>query len=201
MVVSHGNYATRQHQVSGHGLGSVATTDTSGALARKKASELRHSIRNGIDPIAQRRASEANQEAVYANSFSTVAEDWLLHKTQPQRGLSGGTLDQIRTYLDKDILPVLSDTITRTDCLALQAHIESRGAHNIAEKIRSWINQIFGHAIALGLTENDPATRLKAVAAKAPTTRHQPHLLEHELPDFLKANSQYRCMVVSMDSL
>lgn len=53
--------------------------------------------------------------------------------------------------------------------------------------MRSWINQIFGHAIASGITENDPASRLKAIAIKLPTTRHQPHLLEPELPDFLKA--------------
>ena len=189
MVASRGSYATRQPQVNGHGSDSAATTDISGALARKKATELRHSIRNGIDPQTQRRATEADKEAIHARLFSTVAEDWLVHKTQ--RWLSSGTLNQVRTYLDKDILPILGsksvDTITRTDCLALQARIESRGAHNIAEKIRSWINQIFGHAIALGLTENDPATRLKAVAARAPATRHQPHLLEPELPDFLKA--------------
>lgn len=31
----------------------------------------------------------------------------------------------------------------------------------------TWINQIFGRTISLGLTENDPASRLSDIAAQA----------------------------------
>ncbi|TWH64008.1 uncharacterized protein DUF4102 [Azomonas agilis] len=72
-------YKTATGKWSWIGLGGYP--DISGALARKKATELRHSIRNGIDPIAQRRTSEANQEATQASLFKNVAEDWLPHKS------------------------------------------------------------------------------------------------------------------------
>lgn len=170
-------------------LGIGGYPEVGGALARKKAAELRNTISQGIDPLAQRRAEKAAQEAANARLFRITAEDWLAFKQS--KGLSEGTLRQVRTYLDKDILPALGDkpldSITRSDCEALQKSLEQREAHNIAEKCRSWVNQIFGYAIAKGLTENDPASRLLAIAAKAPDTKQYPHLLEPELPDFLRA--------------
>ncbi|TXH92759.1 MAG: DUF4102 domain-containing protein [Pseudomonas sp.] len=170
-------------------LGIGGYPEVGGALARKKAAELRNTISQGIDPLAQRRAEKAAQEAANARLFRITAEDWLAFKQS--KGLSEGTLRQVRTYLDKDILPALGDksldSITRSDCEALQQSLEQREAHNIAEKCRSWVNQIFGYAIAKGLTENDPASRLLAIAAKAPETKQYPHLLEPELPDFLRA--------------
>jgi hypothetical protein len=57
-------------------------------------------------------------------------------------------------YLDKDILPALGrkalDDVTRIDCSQVQQSLEKRGAHNIAEKVRSWMSQIFSLAIAEG---------------------------------------------------
>lgn len=49
------------------------------------------------------------------------------------------------------------------------------------------MNQIFALAIAKGMTENNPASNLLAIAEKAPPENQYPHLLEEELPDFLKA--------------
>ncbi|MFI8981515.1 tyrosine-type recombinase/integrase [Ectopseudomonas khazarica] len=169
------------------GLGSYP--EVSGALARKKASEHQANISNGIDPLEHKRSEKARQEAAASRTFRVAAEDWFQY--MQAKGLEQSTLDKARTYLDKDILPALGDRqlddITRNDCANLQASLEARGAHNVAKKARGWINQIFGRAIARGLTENDPASRLSAIAAPAPATRQQPHLLEHELPDFLHA--------------
>ena len=77
----------------------------------------------------------------------------------------------MRRYLDGDILPRIGDKplteITRADCTAIQRGLEARGAHNIAEKVRSWVNQIFSEAIAEGLCELNPASELRHIAAKA----------------------------------
>lgn len=163
--------------------------EVSGTLARRKAADLRKTISEGTDPLEQKREAKAAAEVAKARTFRAAADGWLMAKMD--KGLADSTLEKIRTYLDKDILPALGDKlldeITRTDCAALQASIEQRDAHNVAEKCRTWINQIFGRAIGLGLTENDPASRLRDVAAQAPKTKQHPHLLEPELPDFLRA--------------
>lgn len=169
------------------GLGSYP--ETGGALARKKAGEHQAMISTGIDPLEHKRSAKQLAEQASTRTFRAAAEDWYLH--MQAKGLEQSTLDKARTYLDKDILPALGDkqldAITRNDCADLQSSLEARGAHNVAKKARGWINQIFGRAIAKGLTENDPASRLHAIAAPAPATKQQPHLLEHELPDFLHA--------------
>lgn len=170
-------------------LGLGGYPEISGTLARKKATDLRKMIAEGIDPLEQKRADRIAVEASNTRTFRAAANGWLQAKID--KGLADSTLDKIRTYLEKDILPALGDklldNITRTDCAALQASIEARDAHNVAEKCRTWVNQIFGRAIGLGLTENDPASRLRDIAAPAPKTKQHPHLLEPELPDFLRA--------------
>lgn len=170
-------------------LGLGGYPEVSGTLARSKADNLRKTISDGIDPQEQKLAAQAAIEAAKTRTFRAAADGWLQAKVD--KGLADSTLGKIRTYLDKDILPALGDKpldeITRTDCAALQASIEARAAHNVAEKCRTWVNQIFGRAIGLGLTENDPASRLRDIAAPAPKTQQHPHLLEPELPDFLRA--------------
>lgn len=172
------------------GIGSYP--EVSGLLARKKAAEHQAQISTGVDPLQHKRAVKQEAEQNAARLFRVAAEDWF--ESQKLKGLDASTLEKARAYLDKDILPALGnkhlDDITRSDCAGVQATIESRGAHNVAKKVRGWINQIYGRAIAKGLTENDPGSRLAAIAAPAPATRQQPHLLEHELPDFLRALRQ-----------
>lgn len=170
-------------------LGLGGYPEVSGTLARSRAADLRKTISDGIDPLEQKRADKAAIETSKTRTFRAAADGWLQAKVE--KGLADSTLKKIRAYLDKDILPALGnkplDEITRTDCAALQASIEARNAHNVAEKCRTWVNQIFGRAIGLGLTENDPASRLRDIAAPAPETEQYPHLLEPELPDFLRA--------------
>ncbi|MCZ4321473.1 tyrosine-type recombinase/integrase [Pseudomonas anguilliseptica] len=169
------------------GIGSYP--EVAGALARKKAAEHQQLISAGIDPLEQKRSAKLHADSAASRTFRAAAEDWYLY--MQAKGLEQSTLDKARTYLDKDILPALGnkqlDDITRNDCANLQSSLEARGAHNVAKKARGWVNQIFGRAIAKGLTENDPASRLHAIAAPPPATKQQPHLLEHELPDFLRA--------------
>lgn len=172
-------------------MGLGAYPEVSGALAREKAKALQDQLSRGHDISVSQKTQDTN-----AKLFKTVAEQWLNYKLT--HGLSKNTTDKVIAYLHKDILPALGhlslDDITRADCVALQANIEKRGAFNIAEKVRGWVNQIFGFAIASGLTDNDPAARLGEVAKKAPETEHYPHLTEKELPDFLRAlhNSKSR---------
>lgn len=169
------------------GLGSFP--EVGGKLARSKAHDAIKIISTGVDPIAQREAELNAAAKAEASTFRVIAEQWYTKKVND--GKAENTLVKIRQYLDKDILPALGNkpiaSITRSDCMKLQASLEERGAHNVAKKSRGWLNQIFTFAIAQGLLELNPASALLIVAAKAPTPKPQPHLLEPELPDFLRA--------------
>ena len=96
---------------------------------------------------------------------------------------------QSRRYLDKDLIPALGKQpiaeITRADVLATVRRVEKRGALNVAEKIRTWLNQIFRFAIAEGLLEMNPAANLDIVAAVQPPVKHNPILRQNQLGQFL----------------
>ena len=70
-------------------------------------------------------------------------------------------------------------------------------AFNVAKKTGGWVKQIFSQAIASGLCENNPASELLAIAAPAPKTEQHPHLLEHDLPEFMNAMKKSRSRVIA----
>ncbi|MCO1371125.1 integrase arm-type DNA-binding domain-containing protein [Burkholderia multivorans] len=157
--------------------------------ARLAASECQALIAQRIDPRTERR----NQKRPDVDDlFSTSAERWLQSKRDS--GKASSTVDKFRTYLDKDILPVLGhkrmSDITRADCTRVQERIEARNALNVSKKVRGWLREIFSQAIARGLCEFNPASELKVIAKAAPRSKAYPHLLEPELPDFLNALDQ-----------
>ena len=163
-------------------MGLGAYPDVSGKFAREKARELLAKVRDGTDI----RSDNAKREAML---FDAMAERWLDRKIAA--GRAPGTTRQMRLYLDSDILPVLTgkpiDRVTRKDCTLIQQRLELRKAHNMAKKVRSWLNQIFSLAIAEEHCEYNPASELKHVAEKGPPTKHYPYLLENELQAFLEA--------------
>lgn len=170
-----------------HGIG--AYPEIPAKVARKKALELRELVAHGIDPVQHKAAQKAAQKATVLNPFRESAGYWYQRKVDD--GLAESTLRLMRGYLEKDILPPLGDKpiteITPSDCAALQEKIEARGASNIRDKIRSALRQIFSMAIARGLCTFNPASELATIAKRKPKATPYPHLLEAELPAFLRA--------------
>ena len=169
-----------------HGLGTYP--DVTAKKAREKAQEAQKLSSNGVDPVVHKAAVRASKGAADANTFKAAADLWLEKKIKD--GRAEKTLTGMRGALANDILPALGDKpldkVTRADCAKLQASIEQRGAHNTSEKVRVWVNQIFGLAIGMGLTENNPASNLVDIAERAPEETQYPHLMENELPEFLR---------------
>ncbi len=158
-------------------------------LAREKAHEARLLVARGIDPGQKRKDDRRQSIETRTTLFKDAAEDWI--KAKQDAGRSASTLDKMRTYLDKDILPVLGNKylpeVSRANCVDVQTRIEKRGALNVAKKARGWLREIFSRAIAKGKCELNPASQLRFVAKEAPRSAPYPHLLEPELPDFLRA--------------
>ena len=98
---------------------------------------------------------------------------------------------QMRGYLDYDILPVLDrlpiKEITPKHCADLQQKIEKTGTLDKSSKIRQALNQICRYAIARGICDSNPAAELRYIAETPDAKIPYPHLLEEELPSFLRA--------------
>ncbi|RQR79228.1 DUF4102 domain-containing protein [Burkholderia sp. Bp9012] len=160
-------------------------------LSLQRARELRvvaqQQLSNGKRPDVWEKSAKQRTKA--DDTFAATAEAWYQQKKNV--GRAEQTLDKYRAYLDKDILPELGrkrlSEITRADCTRVQERIEKRDALNVSKKVRGWLREIFSHAIARGQCEHNPASELKVIAKEAPKSKPYPHLLEPELPGFLRA--------------
>jgi integrase len=69
------------------------------------------------------------------------------------------------TRLEKDVFPIIGDRpikdIRAPELLAALRRVESRGALEMAHRIRTICGQVFRYAVATGRAERDPAADLK----------------------------------------
>ena len=115
---------------------------------------------------------------------------------EKKNGGRQGTAVQIERYLRLDMLPLLGDKpmgmITRADLLAVQRKIEKRGSLSIAEKVRTWLNEIFRYAVATGEIEINPASDMDMAAIPYRKVKHNPHLTMAEIPELLARLHHYQ---------
>ncbi|HBL7869253.1 TPA: tyrosine-type recombinase/integrase [Escherichia coli] len=154
--------------------------------ARKRATESRLLIAQGIDPMDLARKEKAIDALNMAASFKTVAEDWLATRVS---GWSESYTKQVRSALEKDVYPVLGKRsivdITARDVLALLQKKE-RTAPEQARKLRQRIGEIFKFAVITELVNRNPVADLDT-ALKARRPGHNAWIPINEIPAFYKA--------------
>jgi integrase len=172
------------------------------AEATAKSIAARDLLRSGTDPVEHRRAQKAELRRVVENTFGAAAESWY-EFNQPRWTKS--TAEKARQYLDKDILPSLRlrpiTKVTSQDLGDMVAKVESRKAFNVAKKVRQWCSSIFKYSIARGLTRDNPAENLGAVAAPAPEPKNYAHLELGELPELLRALDGYSGSLLTVGAI
>lgn len=160
--------------------------------AQAKAAAFRALIETGIDPADQRRTEKLAQRERVANTFGEAAEAWHNFRS---KAWDAKTADQVRTYLDKDLLPKLRsrplESVTPAELGVVVAGIEERGAFDVAKKTRQWLKAIYSYARANGWTAADPPRDLAAIAQRGPGVKNYAHLPLDELPAFLRALDTY----------
>lgn len=170
-------------------LGLGAYPDVPAKVARKSALAIAEQVAMGIDPLKERQQSRANATNGTMTPWRVTAEEWYKHKVD--QGYANNTLRNMRRWLDNDALPILGkipvSRVTRAECVRVQQRVEDRNALVFAEKARGWLRDIFRYAIAHDRCELNPASDLDVVAAKQKASIPFAHLLEKDLPAFLKA--------------
>lgn len=159
--------------------------------ARALRDEARALLAKGINPHTDRKQKRHAVKLASDFTFKAVYDAWVEHRSKELKTGRNSTLSQIKRIFGKDVLPTLEKMsiydIRRPQLLGVLARIEKRKAFTTAEKVRTWLGQLFRYALVVveGM-ESNPATDLDVVAEPKPPVTHTPYLRLPELPEFLQ---------------
>jgi integrase len=165
--------------------------------ARVLRDEARALVAKDVNPHTHRKQKRASVKLAGENSFETIYTTWLAHRELSLKKGRQTTLSILPRVFAKDVLPLLGKRsiyeIQRPDLLEVIARIEKRKALSVAEKVRTWLNQLFRYALVIvpGMEQN-PASDLDVVAVPLPPVNHNPFLRMADLPKLLQRLRNYR---------
>ncbi|CAB5669989.1 Putative prophage CPS-53 integrase [Delftia tsuruhatensis] len=171
------------------------------ALSLREAREMRDQARSllakGVNPRVDRKQKNHSVRLAGDNTFRAVFEKWFEHRQQTLDFGRQSTLEQITRTFNNDVFPIVGKLtiyeVTRHLLLEVVGRIEKRGALSVAEKVRTWLGQLFDYAmVAIEGMEKNPATDLHILALPLPPVENNPFLRMAELPEFLRALRKYR---------
>lgn len=120
--------------------------------AKLKALETRALVKQGLDPLAEKKRSQLPQ----FNTVNDVAQDWL---KECERHLKNPNIPA-RVYR-KDIAPYIGELgvnqVNSRDILQIIRAINKSGRPSIANDALNYCKQLFNHALKLDLLANNPA--------------------------------------------
>ena len=160
--------------------------------ARAKRDEARLAIRDGRDPSGERKAAKRRQALEAQNAFRTIALEFV-----EKMGRRWGERHRANAIsrLEANIFPALGNRpigqIEPPELLEVLRKIESRGAHEMAHRVRALCGQIFRYGIACGVCSRDPSADLRGALTPVKST-HMPVIPVEELPDLLRGDGRMR---------
>ncbi len=142
------------------------------AEARDQALNARRLIREGKDPVVERRRQFSDP----VDTFQAIASEWIAsrenewspsYRTAVESALAANLYPQIGALSIRAItVPILREALML---------MERRGALSALRKVRMWASMVFRYAIATGRADNDPAAPLRGTF-KAHKPRNFPAL-------------------------
>ncbi|MBN8728737.1 MAG: tyrosine-type recombinase/integrase [Xanthomonadales bacterium] len=153
------------------------------AEARARCIAARAILREGRDPMAERRASKAA-------SFGAVAAEWYAAHHKGMAEITRAKAEwQIRLAAPLHGQPMAE--ITAPDILAVLRKIEAGGTHETAHRVKARIGQIFRYAVATGRAERDPTGDLRGALAPVISTPRAAVTDPAAVADLLRALDSY----------
>ena len=160
------------------------------AEARDRREATRRALRLGTDPAALKKQQKLVASVKAANTFKVVALEWYAKKHWAQ-----SHADRVLRSLEADVFPHIGARpvadITAPEILAVVRIVEKRDAFDIAGRVLQRIGAVIRYAIVTGRAERNPALDLRG-ALKAPEVTNRRALPAEDLPNFLRALSDYR---------
>lgn len=158
------------------------------AEARELTLEAKKLLQQNLDPSVHKRRQKIETSE---HTFKLIAEQW--HKKES--GLwSKDHSDKVWHSLKVDAFPHIGDMpikdIRTPDVLSVIRKIESRGALDVASRVKQRIRSVLRYAIQTGILEFNVADALDGVI-QTRKTKHRKALKLDELPSFLNAIERY----------
>ena len=145
--------------------------------ARFARDDARRVLRQGFDPVQQRKIDKATARMSSANTYEAVAREFRQHK---EREWSAAHAEKWLRMQELNLFPYLGalpvDGITPPLMLEALRRVEKQGKHETAHSLRQYAGQTFRYAIATGRATTDPTAPLKD-ALKAKLVRHMAAVL------------------------
>ncbi|WP_049785329.1 integrase arm-type DNA-binding domain-containing protein [Nitrosomonas sp. Is79A3] len=112
--------------------------------ARKKRDEARELLAKDIDPSLTKAINKQIVRTAAENTFKAVALEW---HAKTSKTWAETTATNIKRYLEKDIFPWLGNRVIKDiaapELLAVLRKIESRGAHEKAQRCREYAGRVY----------------------------------------------------------
>jgi integrase len=146
-----------------------AYDEVSLARARAERDRAREWLRQGLDPVIQRRVGRSVVASDQGASFSVIAEEW--YAAQLKKWSATHAQAQ-RRLIDRFLLPTLGPLpigdIEAAHVLEALRAIERKGAHELLAKSRAITAHVFRYAIATGRAKTDPTLALTNAFTRPP---------------------------------
>nr|WP_173816038.1 integrase arm-type DNA-binding domain-containing protein [Nitrobacter vulgaris] len=134
--------------------------------ARRKRADARKLLSEGKDPSAEKKLDKATRLTANANTFDTLADDYLAKMKRNLRAET--TIGKVKWLLDH-ARPSLGQRpmseIEPVEVLAVLQPIEAAGKLETASRVRETIGAVFRHAIQTVRAKADPTQALRGAIA------------------------------------
>lgn len=155
--------------------------DVTLAEARRKRDELKAVLRDGRDPMAERKSSRQGMTLKEASDAYWSGRDDITEAYK---------LNAIRA-LEMHLWPKLGNKnvggIDRDMLLAELSVMDAQKKHSYVRKVRMWVSQVFDYAVELGYAKINPAARINPEKAFGRTAVENFAALDlREMPDFVQ---------------
>lgn len=169
--------------------------------ARRARDDARELVKQGIHPSHARQSALSGQHAKNANTFESVAREWLDRKREKWTPYYH---KQATSCLEQNAFPKIGRlpirNVTAAHLLEFLQAMEKRGAETYALQLRQWCSAIFRFAVVTLRADADPAAALKG-AIHRPQIKHSKPMSREQIGDFKARLTKYggnRTTVIAM---
>lgn len=162
--------------------------------ARVARDQARDKVDAGIDPADEKRDAKLALLSAHESSFEAVARAW--HKKWSP-GRHERYAQDVMARLKRNVFPIIGhrlvDQIEPKHLVAMMDQVSTRGADDVARRVRNTCSQVFRYAITRGLCVRNPASEFKP-SDVLPERRAGNHarIDEAELPKLLRLIEAYQ---------
>ncbi|MEM9222912.1 MAG: integrase arm-type DNA-binding domain-containing protein [Pseudomonadota bacterium] len=143
--------------------------DISLKAARKARDDARELIGAGVDPMVERKRTNALAADATANTFRALAEEYLgVLRTE---GRAAATLSKFEWFVgiaNADFGGRPISQISAREILVTLKRLEAKGNFETARRLRSSVSRVFRYAVATDRAETDPTFALRGAIASPP---------------------------------